>query len=238
MSTVVEDNHLELVKIAEFRVRISSNLPLKRKETSYCKSLVKGMVIAAIVIGLLVIYKIYFHTIFNKIKELLEHLAKKGGFMSFVVLGAVAFLMSILPIPGLMFMCVSASFLLQNLFWCFLSILISQFLAASFLMLIVRKCLKKRFLARYADSIIFRVLSEECRQNPWLCSITSNIVMLPACTKNYILPLTDLTLVQFYTPKLFFYTLFSYLFAKTGDSLEDISHLSSKRKPFLKRPII
>ena len=60
-------------------------------------------------------------------------------------------------------------------------------------------------------------------------SIASNIILVPACTKNYVLPLTSMTLTQYYGPKVPFYIFFSYLYAELGTQLNGLRDLDVER---------
>ena len=146
-----------------------------------------------------------------------------------ILLTLVIFIMSVFPIPGLGVVSTVVAFLIQNMIKSFIVLFLGQMIAAVLCMVIIRKYLKEQFLAQFANTAIFRVLEMECRHHPWISSIASNIILVPACTKNYVLPLTSMTLAQYYGPKIPFYIFFSYLYAELGTQLNGLRDLDVER---------
>ena len=72
---------------------------------------------------------------------------------------------------------------------------------------------------------MFKVFREEVKKNPWTISFLVSCLLIPACFKNFLLPMTDLTFWQFTIPKIPVYMLTTVIVCIVGDELSQVGSL-------------
>ena len=87
--------------------------------------------------------------------------------------------------------------------------------------LFVRYVTKEQFLRYYGDSLLYMMFVEEVKSNPWTISSASNVLLLPHSVKNCVLPLTEITFMQFAVPKALIYVLTTAIPVLVGTQISD-----------------
>ena len=166
----------------------------------------------------------------------IKEFARQDTFTSNAFFILVHFMFSWFMIPGMTYFDIIMTAFMKD-FWRAYSIIFwGTYVGGIISFVAVKWFLKDCILRKYGNNIIYTIFREEVEKNPWGISALSNILMVPNCLKNLVLPLTDMTLVQFMVPKFPIYMLLTLLSCMIGDELADFESLLSGKKLEAKTP--
>lgn len=227
----IEDPEVQQ-KLMEFKEMIADaeTKKMKRlwKPKDYLFLLFQLLCIVTLIFSCYLFYQIFLKQAIKALQDEIKEMSRSSGLFTYSFFTSIVFILSAFPLPAFAVICIMIAFVIGKLYIALLIIFVGQYIAAIVCMVFIRSFLKERFMKKYSSTVLFRLVVIECKKRPWTCSIISNIILLPACMKNYILPLTDMTLAQYYVPKIIFYAFFSYIFAKTGTTLDGIAQIDNE----------
>lgn len=94
----------------------------------------------------------------------------------------------------------------------------------------VRFILRELIERKYGKLSIFRAIKHEINDAPWTASIMLSALFIPNSIKNYSIPLTNITYIQFALPNTVFFALYASLMVNTGHTLKSVESLFEKGK--------
>jgi uncharacterized membrane protein YdjX (TVP38/TMEM64 family) len=123
------------------------------------------------------------------------------------------------PLPGLTYFDIMIATIVKDFNYCFLVFFLTTLLSGVCCFFFVKWFMFDWLMKKYGDSIMFKVFREEVKKNPWTISFLVSCLLIPACFKNFLLPMTDLTFWQFTIPKIPVYMLTTVIVCIVGDEL-------------------
>ena len=78
---------------------------------------------------------------------------------------------------------------------------------------------------KYASNKLYKVVRKQVREAPWKIGTLINLILIPTAIKTIIIALTDIKFIQFATPSIPFYILFTALYVNIGISLGSIKDI-------------
>jgi len=206
---------------------------------SFCQTLTLRKVVLWVFLAFAFIlsWKIFLKELTDAITEIFKEHAKSNNPLSLSFFVLVIMVFSLVPIPGMSYFSIIMSYFQKSFFKSLLIIFIGCYGAGMLAWYVIRHHLKNYFLKIYGKTLLFRVFQSECDKNPWAISVISNVLILPACTKNYLLPLTEMTFPVFAIPKIPFYSFFGLIFVLVGMQLKDFEEMINGSSFFDKSPL-
>ena len=169
---------------------------------------------------------------FDMVIHTLRSLVKSSNPLSILLLGALQFVFGwVLFMPGLSTFNILQAFLMQSFWKSFLITFIGSYLASLILFLIIKKFFRKQIIEKFRRKILFRIVYLEVKKRPWQMGLLFNLLFIPASLKNYLMPLTSITLEQYAIVIFPVHMFYCAMFAFVGYSVKDINTLFHD-KPF------
>lgn len=176
-----------------------------------------------IIVALIVLRSVFTDKFLDWLLENVQNLGQSETFGAYAFFIGMQFAFSWLLLPGLSYFNIIQSFAMQNFLKAWLIATFGSWCAAVILFIIIKTCFKKSLTKKFKNNSLYKVLSSEIKENPWKTSTFVNILFIPTAFKNYTLPLTDLTLIQYMIPSLPFYMFFSAMLTLIGSQLSGFS---------------
>jgi uncharacterized membrane protein YdjX (TVP38/TMEM64 family) len=183
-------------------------------------------IVILIVVLIIVLWQVVSKRFFNWLEKSIEDLAQSNSFGSFAFFIGAQFAFSWFVLPGLSYFNILMSFFMKNLLKAWLIATFGAWFAAILLFILIKLCFKEKLTKKFANNSLYKVLSSEVRKNPWKTATFINILFIPTAFKNYTIPLTDLTLIQYMLPSLPFYMFFSFMLTLIGSQISDLESVS------------
>lgn len=124
---------------------------------------------------------------------------------------------------------VMMSFVLGNFYHSILLQAISTTTSATVTYFLARGCMNKFFKKKYENDILYKVASDESKNNPWRINLMFRIMYIPVTFKNVILALCETNLVVYLIcliPAIFF---FGTIYTMIGLGLNNINDFFKPR---------
>ncbi len=175
-----------------------------------------------------ILWRICLKNLMHFLTHIFQVYAKLNNIWTNLLFSFIMMFFAWFPIPGLGYFTIMMSYFMQD-FW--RGVLISfagGMIGGIIAWFVIRHYLRDHFLEKYGKGLLFRVFQSECQKNPWAISVLSNILIIPSCMKNLILPLTEMELLVFVVPKIPFYAFFSVLFILVGLQIKDFKDLATE----------
>lgn len=209
------------------RIRIQ-----KENEKRLWKTLLKWALIIIGIIISIVLFNYFVKPYTDELAKYMEEISDDANFKVYSFYTFIIIIMCITPFPGFWVFSIIVAIITRPLWKSVSIIFLGQIIPSIICLVLIRTCERSFFQNRYSKSIVFRIFNDECKKNPWICSFLCNMVLLPTCTSNYVLPLTDMTEVQYLVPKLIYYGIQAILLGKVGADVKNIQDFQKKDKSF------
>jgi uncharacterized membrane protein YdjX (TVP38/TMEM64 family) len=151
----------------------------------------------------------------------IEHFSREESFRSYAFFIGIQLVFSWVLIPGLTYLDIVMASLMKDFYKSFNIIFWGTFVGGLISFFVVKFFLKNFILRKFGDNMIYLIFKQEVKKNPWSISFVANILMIPSCFKNLLLPLTEMTFWQFALPKIPLYILFTSVICLLGDEIHD-----------------
>jgi uncharacterized membrane protein YdjX (TVP38/TMEM64 family) len=184
---------------------------------------------AVAVVGVLLLYLIVHHLgkeAFELVLDTLRKLVKSNNPLSYLLLILFQFLFGwILFMPGLSTFNILQAFLMQSFWKSFLLSFIGTYLASISLYIVIKKYFRSQIIEKFRRKILFRIVYLEVKKRPWQMGLLFNLLFIPISLKNYLMPLTSITLEQYAIVLFPVHMFYCAMFAFIGYSVKDINSL-------------
>jgi len=204
---------------------ITQNSPEKKKTVNtviYWASIIFALYI------LWSIFKKHFHSFLIK---KIEHFSQEESLRSYSFFLGIQFVFSWVLIPGLTYFDIIMASLMKNFYKSFNIIFWGTFIGGLISFFVVKYFLRNLILKKFGDNLFYLIFKEEVKKNPWSISFLANVLMIPSCFRNLMLPLTEMTFWQFALPKIPLYVLFTAVICLLGDEITDFEEFVKSEKP-------
>lgn len=190
----------------------------------------KALIIAVAALVLAVVIGLLLHRfgreIFRVMLEWLRRVVKREGVSSWIVLILVQFIFGwILLMPGLSTFNILQAFLMQSFWKPFLITFTGCYLASLSLFLIIKHFFRMKIVEKFKRKILFRIVYIEVKKRPWQMGFLFNLLFIPISLKNYLMPLTSITLYQYAIVLVPVHMGYCAMFAFVGYSMKDLNSL-------------
>jgi uncharacterized membrane protein YdjX (TVP38/TMEM64 family) len=149
----------------------------------------------AIVIVLFVLRNIFTTAFLNWILDNVKKSGRSETFGAYAFFIGMQYAFSLLILPGLSYFNIIQAFAMNNFIKAWLVSTFGSWTAAVLLFIVIKLFFRERLIKKFKDNSLYKVLSSEIKTHPWKTSTFINILFIPTAFKNYVLPLTDLTLI-------------------------------------------
>lgn len=182
-------------------------------------------IITTTLLLLLILYYLYTTqktSILNYLSHKIRTIAETPSNKNTIILISIQLIFSWFMLPGLTYIDVIMTALMKNNIKAFDIIFWGTYGGGLFCFCFIRLfSLKNHFLGKYGKMTIFKVFNEETKKNPYKVSFFVNMLLIPSVFKNILLPLTDMTFLQFALPKFPPYLISSVMIVSLGSQIEN-----------------
>ena len=159
----------------------------------------------------------------------IQNYVNEGSYTSLILLYAIQVFFSCIAIPGQTFTVICMGFIMKEFFKPWIIATLGGYLGAICWFILIRYLFKPYINKYFSSSIVFNVLVEETKENPWSVSTFANFIMIPVAIKNTLLPMTEMTLWQFSVPKLPIHMGFCAVYVFIGMQVKTIGELMGSK---------
>lgn len=175
-------------------------------------------------------WKAFMKRFLSDINRVFEMFAQQNSLESYSFFISVQLLFSWVPIPGYTYFIVLMSFFMHDFLKSSLIAGLGSYAGGLLSYFMVKYCLRSTILRIYQNSIVYKIFLEEVKRSPWSISFFSNLLLLPHAVKNILLPLTEMTFLQFAIPKIPNYLIYTVLSCMIGNSLHSFKDFSRNKR--------
>lgn len=99
----------------------------------------------------------------------------------------------------------------------------------------VRFVFRESIERKYGNLKIFRAIRHEIEDAPWTASIMLSALFIPNAIKNYSIPLTNISYIQYAVPNTIFFGLYASLMVHTGQTIKNVQSLFGEDNNYSKK---
>lgn len=198
------------------------------------KKMIKYIIIAAIILVILIIAIIYWHShskvIILKISDAIHSLVNENRWYTNILFCLSIMAFNFLLMPGMILYQLVLVVYMRSFFRPYFIFLIGKVVGSHLCFLAIRYKFKEFMEKKIKKKKLFRAINYEVEKNPWMASVIMSMLLIPLPFKNYSLPLTKMTFVQFSIPMSCFFAMYSGIIIHVGLKMHEIKELFEEKK--------
>ena len=193
------------------------------------------LIVVTLVLLMVVFWESYSKPILLGVYEFTKHLVEENKWYSNLTFILIQFGFAWLFLPGIIFFDTILSFLMKDFWRPFLIIFLGNTVGSQICFFAVRFVFREAIERKYGNLKIFRAIRHEIEDAPWTASIMLSALFIPNAVKNYSIPLTNITYLQYALPNTVFFGMYASLMVHTGQTVKNVKSLFGEENSYSKK---